>query len=381
MKQERKPLEPAEGLVTDTAEAKPRPNRKRRILGAVAVIALAAGIYGGQYWWTTGRYMVSTDDAYVNADITLVSSRVQGYVKSLPVEPNTHVVAGQVLMRLDDGDYSLALQTAQSKVDTMAETLARIDAQIDAGQAAVLQAQAGQDAAEAQLTSANTNLTRIEGLTDRKVVAQAQLDTATEAQSTAAANLASAKAAVASANAQVAVLKAQRAEAEGQRNELEIDVAQAKLDLDRTVLRAPVSGTVTNIAVQQGDLVQPGVKLAGLVPDTGLYIEANFKETQMQGIAPGAKVSLTFDALPGQSFETTVTSTAPATGAVFSLLPADNATGNFTKVVQRVPVRIAIPAEALNTGELRAGLSAVVDVDSRTGEPQARFASLETIER
>jgi len=384
MKQERKPLEAAatagtEGTGTGTAPAPVAakgPSRKRLVLGAVALLALAGAGYGGHYWWTTGRYMVSTDDAYVTADITLVSSRVQGYVKDLPAEANSHVDAGQVLMRLDDGDYRLALQSAESKVATMAQTLARIDAQVEAAQAAVAQAQAGQDAAQAQLVSANANLTRIEGLTDRKVVAQSQLDTATETQSTAAANLQKAKAAVASAEAQVAVLKAQKAEAEGQRHELELDVAQAKLDLDRTVLRAPVAGTITNIAVRQGDLVQPGVKLAALVPDTGLYIEANFKETQMQGIAPGATVELTFDALPGQSFETTVTSTAPATGSVFSLLPTDNATGNFTKVVQRVPVRIAIPPQALNTGALRAGLSAQVDVDSRTGAPQPRFAAL-----
>lgn len=132
------------------------------------------------------------------------------------------------------------------------------------------------------------------------------------------------------------------------------------------MLRAPADGTVANLAIEQGDLVQPGARLAALVPEDRLYIEANYKETQMPGVAPGATVHVTFDALPDLEFEGRVASAAPATGSVFSLLPADNATGNFTKVVQRVPVRIELPEEALATGQLRAGLSAVVAVDRRT---------------
>ena len=307
----------------------------------------------------------------MQADITLISSRVQGYVSELPVAENAHVRAGDVLVRLDDGDYRIALDTAKSRVATADRTLARIDAQIEAARAAVLQAKADLDAAEATLKNARATLDRVTGLAERDFAAQAQVDSATEAFDTATANVQKAKAAIASATAQVDVLTAQRAEAEGNRRELDLAVAQAQRDLDMTVLRAPVDGTIANLGLEIGDLVSPGARLAALVPDDGLYVEANFKETQMPGVAPGATVAVTLDALPGETFEGRVVSAAPATGSVFSLLPAENATGNFTKVVQRVPVRIALPPEALATGELRAGLSAVVAVDSRTAPDMA----------
>jgi membrane fusion protein (multidrug efflux system) len=357
-------------------EAPRKTGRKKLVLGLVALAALGGAGWKGQQYWTDGRFMVETDDAYVQADITLVSSRVQGYVDEVLVGDNDHVKAGDVLVRLDAGDYEIALQTAQSRVATADQTLLRIDAQIEAARAAVTQARAGLDAAQAQLDNAQRNVERTRSLADQGNVPQAQLDQAEEAFSTATAGLAQAEAAVASAEAQVQVLTAQRAESEGSRHELELAVAQAQRNLDLTVLRAPADGTIANLGLEQGDLVQPGARLAALVPDSGLYIEANYKETQMDGVAPGSTVHLSFDALPGQEFEGTVASASPATGSVFSLLPADNATGNFTKVVQRVPVRIEIPAEALATGQLRAGLSAIVEVDRRTAPQGTQTAAV-----
>jgi membrane fusion protein (multidrug efflux system) len=151
----------------------------------------------------------------------------------------------------------------------------------------------------------------------------------------------------------------------GSLKELALAVDQAGRNLDLTVLRAPSDGTIANMTLEVGDLVAPGARLAALVPQDSLYIQANFKETQTGKIAIGAPVGITFDALPDKVFEGRVLSLAPATGSVFSLLPPDNATGNFTKIVQRVPVRISIPAAALDSGHLRAGLSAVVEVDRR----------------
>ncbi len=180
---------------------------------------------------------------------------------------------------------------------------------------------------------------------------------------------AGAQARIASAEAQVAVLNAQHVEAEGQQQELKIAVDQARRDLARTVLTAPSDGIIANLTIEIGDLVSPGARLAALIPDGSLYVEANLKETQMTNIAAGAIVEMTFDALPNQTFEGRVASISPATGAIFSLLPADNATGNFTKIVQRVPVRIALPQEALETGKLRAGLSTEVSIDIRTPTP------------
>jgi len=359
---------PGEALRTDAAApgTPPKGSRRRRILALLAIAVLAGAGYGGWQYWSVGRFLVETDDAYVQADITLISSRVQGYVAELPVAENAHVEAGDVLVRLDDGDYRIALDRAKARVATADSTLARIDAQVDAARAAVKQAEAGRDAARATLKNAKSSLDRVTGLAKSNFAAQAQLDSATEGFDTATANLAEAEAAVDSARAQVEVLAGQRAEAEGTRHELKLAVDQAQRDLDMTVLRAPVAGTLANLGLETGDLVTPGARLAALVPDDGLYVEANFKETQMPGVVPGARVELRLDALPGQSFEGRVASAAPATGSVFSLLPADNATGNFTKVVQRVPVRIALPPEAMATGQLRAGLSAVVEVDTRT---------------
>lgn len=362
----------------DMVGKQPKPNRKtgrkRVVQGALAVIAVVVvGWFGVQYW-TTGRFMVKTDDAYVTADITLISSRVQGYVSEISVSENDPVTKGEALVRLDDGDYRIALQTAKSRVSTVGETLTRIKAQIEAAQAGVAQSQAMRNVARAQLRSAQTNADRIGKLARDNIVSQSKLDAATEGLDTAIASVANADASVSSAQAQVAVLNAQRAETQGLKHELELAVAQAKRNLDLTVLRAPADGTLANLAVEVGDLVAPGARLAAVVPQGSFYIEANFKETQMGGIALGADVSVTFDALAGQVFKGRVTSVAPATGSVFSLLPADNATGNFTKVVQRVPVRIAIAKPAIATGKLRAGLSAVVQVDSRTGADVAPTA-------
>jgi len=168
------------------------------------------------------------------------------------------------------------------------------------------------------------------------------------------------------AEANVAVLKAQRAEAAGVLTTQKLALEKAQRDMDFTVLRAPYDGVVGNLAVQEGDLVSVGSRLAAIVPVNALYIEANFKETQLAGLAPGEHVKIHVDALEGEDIEGTVASLAPASGSVFSLLPAENATGNFTKVVQRVPVRIELPADALNSGHLRAGLSVVVSADTRT---------------
>ncbi len=361
----------ADALPGDAATPAPpapaRRSRKRIALGAVAIVALAGLAWFGSQWWTHGRFMVDTDDAYVASDITLISSRVQGYVAAVEVQENQRVAAGDVLVRLDDGDLRNALDIAESRVTTASDTLARIDAQIDAAEAGVVQARAMRDMADAQLRAATSNSERVDRLSRDSVASQAQLDVATEALDTATASQANAVAAIAAAEAQVAVLKAQRAEAEGTRRELQLAVEQARRDLDLTVLRAPADGILAELTLETGDLVAPGARLAALVPTDTLYIEANFKETQLAGIREGAEAHITFDALPDLDFDSRVTSIAPATGSVFSLLPADNATGNFTKIVQRVPVRIAIPDAALATGRLRTGLSAVIEVDSRTG--------------
>ncbi|MCR8550648.1 HlyD family secretion protein [Salipiger sp. P9] len=368
---ETRPAEPPRATTHEPQEAPAKRGRKTRILGGLALAALVAGGYAGYGWWTQGRFMVGTDDAYVQADLSLISSKLQGYVADIPVQSNQHVAKGDVLVRIDDGDYRIALEQAQAKLPTLDRTLARIDSQIVAAETSVTQAEAELAGAEARLRTAETAQARIQGLTQRKVASQADLDDANGALDSARAARAAAHAAIAGAKAQVEVLKAQRAETDSSRRELQLDVAQAQRDLDHTILRAPFDGTVANIAIESGELVNVGARLAAVVPDHGLYVEANFKETQLAGIVPGETATLSIDALEGHEIEGRVVSVAPATGAVFSLLPADNATGNFTKIVQRVPVRIELPA---GTEGLRAGLSVVVEIDRRSAPADTHVA-------
>ncbi|WP_207101314.1 HlyD family secretion protein [Paracoccus shandongensis] len=346
--------------------------RKKRILGGLALAALLAGGYEGWQWWSEGRFLVTTDDAYVQADLSLISAKITGYVAEIPVAANQHVRAGDVLLRIDDGDYRIALDQAQARLAELSTTLARIDAQVAAAESTVVQAEAQLAASEAVLIAARTSAERARGLAARRVTSQADLDDANEALATAEANRNAAQAAITGATAQVEVLKAQRAEAAATRRELELAVAQVQRDLDFTTLRAPFDGTVANIAIKGGELVSAGARLAAVVPDRGLYVEANLKETQLAEIRPGQTARLSVDALEGHEIEGRVVSVAPATGAVFSLLPAENATGNFTKIVQRVPVRIALPE---GTPGLRAGLSVEVAIDTRTGPHETTGAA------
>lgn len=340
--------------------------RRKVVLSVIALAALAGAAWYGSDYWNHGRFMVSTDDAYILGDITTISPKVTGYVEAVNVAANQAVKAGDVLVTLDNGDYRIARDQAQATVDNQHLTLSRIDAQIEGGKASLEQAEAQRTALVAAQHNASLTFERASELVSRNVSSQSTLDTAKAALDQANANLAAGDAQIAAANAAIAVLQAQRAEAEGALKTQELALAKAERDMGFTVLRAPYDGVVGNLAVQAGDLVSPSSRLAALVPVDALYIEANFKETQLAQLAPGEHVSIKVDALGEEELDGVVTSLAPASGSVFSLLPAENATGNFTKVVQRVPVRIALPAEALASGHLRAGLSVVVHADTRT---------------
>lgn len=357
----------AAAVTAKTPPAPPKSRRKQVILGTVALVVVALGATYGRDYWTDGRFMVSTDDAYVQGDIAQVSAKIQGYVSQIPVEENQRVAAGDVLVQLDDGDYKIALALDQSKIATLTQTLKRIEAQAVAAKASVVQAQANRDAMTAALHNAQLADDRARGLIASHAVSQAEVDNADATLAQAKANLSGAEAQIASAQADVAVVEAEYAESQSGMPALELAVQQAQRDLELTRLRAPYAGIVTNLTPEDGDLVSASQILGAVVPTDRLYIEANYKETQLDGIHPGATAHLKVDGLPGQSFTGTVTSIAPATGSMFSLLPAQNATGNFTKVVQRVPVRISLPADVLAKGLIRAGMSVVVEVDSRTG--------------
>ncbi len=362
------PNPPTEPATSPPAGAPAKKKRSARsfLLPIIALGLLGAGAWYGHDYWTDGRFMISTDDAYVQADMAFISPKISGYVDQIKVTENQQVKAGDPLLVVDNGDYKIAVAQAEAQIATLSKTLDRIDAQTEAARASLEQAQAQKTADQAAAANAARVQARAAQLLKTHVGTQAQLDDAQTAVEQANAALVGADAQIAAAEANIGVLQAQRAETASTLASLQLARDKAARDLSFTVLRAPYDGVVGNRSVEQGDLISPGQKLAVIVPMDKLYIVANFKETQLARLVPGEKVRISVDAIDGQDFEGTVSSLAPASGAVFSLLPPENATGNFTKVVQRVPVRIDVPADVLKTGKLRAGLSVVVAVDSRT---------------
>ncbi len=354
------------GAGDESAGAPTGPNgtdRKKLILIAVALALFAGGAWYGVDWFVTGRFLVSTDNAYVGADMNIVAPKVAGYVADVPVKANQLVRLGDVLVRLDGGDYRLALDQAEARLGTQDATIERLDKQIVAAATAIDQARAGVEGAQADATRTAADFERIQSLVTTKSASQASLDAARNARDRAVAALAQARASLAAAAANLDVLKAQKLEAERTRKELEAVAAKAKRDLDATIIRAPFDGILGNKSVETGDYVGPGKRLFALVPVSDIYVDANFKETQLTNIRPGQPAKLVLDADPNHPLEGVVDSFAPAAGALFSLLPPENATGNFTKIVQRIPVRIRIKSGAERL--LIPGLSVVVTVDTR----------------
>ena len=359
----------------------PRRRRSPRtfVLRAVALAALGYGGSWGYNWLTEGRFLVSTDDAYVGADTAVISAKVAGHIVEVAVDANQPVHAGDLLARIDDGDYRLAVDAARAKIATQDATIARIGRQIAAQDAGIAQAaaqvastQAQAEGAEADEKRAALEFDRSQKLADANFGSQQRLEQATADRARSAAARAGALAAKSAAEAALAgakdaaeVLKAQQIEAVRARGELVAAEETAERNLSFTEIRAPFDGVVGNKAIEIGQFAQPGTRLLALVPLQSAYVDANFKETQLDGIRPGQRVDLVVDSFAGRSVPGVVVSIAPASGAQFSLLPPDNATGNFTKVVQRITVRIAVAPEALAREALRPGLSVIATVHTR----------------
>jgi membrane fusion protein (multidrug efflux system) len=362
------PVPPAEG----PAAAPRRRSLKTPIFGLLGAAALALGAYEGYGWWTVGRFEVATDDAYVQADITIVSAKISGYVETVAVAANQSVKAGDLIAKIEDGDYRLAVQSASDKLATQESAIVRIGRQQEAGRASVAQAGAQVEAARADAARAEADYARQLELAKADFASKARLDQAKADRDRTAAAVRSAAAALSEAEANVDVLAAQQGEAERVAAELRTALEKARRDLSFTEIRAPVDGVIGNKAVEIGTFVQPGARLAALVPLAAVHVDANFKETQLAALKPGQTVHIAVDAFPDRDITGTLESVSPASGSVFSLLPPENATGNFTKIVQRVPVRIAVSPELAREGLLRPGLSVVVSVDRRDrGMPEA----------
>jgi membrane fusion protein (multidrug efflux system) len=338
------------------------------ILGGLAVLALAAVF--GVGWWTHGRFVQSTDDAYLHADEVTVAPKVSGYVDQVFVVENQTVAAGQPLARIDARNYDAALAQQAAAVDARRADIAAAERQVDQQEAAIAQSRA-------QLAGARTNAAyyaaeaqRYAALSRQGVETAERAAQAANQRDQAAVTVRTDAAAVSVAERQVATLRAQIAQAKAQL-ESAVAVAQgARLNLDDTLIRASIAGRVGDKSVRVGQFVQPGTRLMAIVPVQNIYVTANFKETQIGRMRVGQKATVRIDALGGTPIDGVVDSFAPGTGAQFALLPPENATGNFIKIVQRVPVRIRLQAPAALRDHLLPGLSATISVDT-TAAPGA----------
>jgi membrane fusion protein, multidrug efflux system len=355
------------------------PKTLKRILMATAgtAVLVGAGAYGW-YWYDTGRYLESTNDAYVQADYTTIAPKVSGYISAVAVEDNQQVKAGEVLARIDDRDYRTALAQAKADVASAEADIRNIDAQLAEQQSVIAQAESAIVAGQAGVKFAKDDYDRYRKLTAGKITSVQDVQRAQTIFQQQTAQLQSDRAALTAAHQRVEVLNTARVKAETQVTRLQSVVDQAQLNLSYATIAAPIDGTVGARSLRVGQYVQAGTQLMAVVPLHAVYVVANYKETQLTNVAAGQPVEIEVDAFPGHVVKGHVDSLSPASGLEFALLPPDNATGNFTKIVQRIPVKIAIePSDAL-AGRLRAGMSVEPVIDTRTFA-EAPVASSENV--
>jgi membrane fusion protein (multidrug efflux system) len=352
--------------VNEAEGARPaRSSTARRLLLAAGLVALLGAAAWGARWWTVGRFIESTDDAYLQADSMTVAPKISGYVAEVFVGDNQTVAAGQPLLRLDSRQYEAALEQANATVAARHADVVRGEAGLAQQQASIVQARAQLDGAISNEAYAAAQVKRYEPLASTGAETGERVadlrNSARQASATRAANAA----ALQVAERQIANLQAQIEQARAQLDAARASARQSELDTQDTVLRSTIAGRVGDRSVRVGQYVQPGTRLMTIVPVQDVYLTANFKETQIGLMRPGQPVTIRVDALPGTDLHGTVDSFSPGTGSQFALLPAENATGNFTKIVQRVPVKIRLAAGPETRKVLLPGLSVNVEVDTR----------------
>ncbi len=340
---------------------------KKIILPLIAVAIIGVGGYYGFYWVTEGQFHETTDNAYLQADEVAISPKVSGYVGDLRVVENQPVRKGVLMLSIKDEDYRAEVKQAEATLEARRAAVQTMDEQLNLQLAAIDQARANVQIAKVELDRTSEDFTRYQDLVKKGAASRQKFDYAKADHQKAQAEVAVANATLAVEQGRIGVLHAQKIEAERAVSQAEASRDIAQQALDDTRIYAPFDGVVGNRSVQTGALVQPGEQLLVLFPLPGVYVVANFKETQIGHMAPGQKVKIEVDAFPDAEITGRVESFAPATGAQFSLLPPENATGNFTKITQRVPVRIALDNSDL-AAALRPGLSAVVNVDIRDAD-------------
>jgi len=355
------PLAPQDVVTPPT-----RRSGRRGIMIAIGIVALVVAAIWLARWWTVGRFIESTDDAYLQADSVTVAPKISVYVTAVFVGENAQVKAGDPLVRLDTRQYQVALDQAQATVDARAADIQRAQADIQQQHANIEQAKAQQQVARVSAQHARDEVQRYAPLAATGAETSERLAELTSTRDQALASLAANTAALAAAQTQIAATTAQIAQARAQLEAAQASAQQSRLDLQDTVIRSALAGKVGDRTVRVGQYVQPGTRMLTVVPVQSTYVEANFKETQVGHMRIGQPVTLHVDALPGTDLHGVVDSFAPGTGSQFALLPPENATGNFTKIVQRVPVRIRIETGPETRSVLLPGLSVTVDVDTKS---------------
>ena len=342
-------------------------NFRKALLTGAALAMLAGTAWYGWDYWTVGRFQVSTDDSYVKADNTTVAPKVSGYLYRVLVGDNERIMAGQILAQIDDRDFKVALDQAKADVAAARAAIASKQAQLEVQQAVINAAKATIDVDQAAVTFADQDNKRY---TDLAATGSGSVQNAQQAQwriAGAQATLARDNANLVSALKQVDLLNAEIVQANATLARAQAIQGQAELNLGYTTIIAPIDGIVGNRTLRAGQFVQAGTQLMSVVPASGAYVIANYKETQLTDVHRGQAVEIAVDMFPGQIVRGHVDSIAPASGQEFALLPPDNATGNFTKVVQRIPVKIVLRDNSVQAGLLRPGMSVEPTIDTRGG--------------
>lgn len=344
-----------------------RSKKKALMLALIATALLTTAGYGA-YWWHSGRFMQSTDDAYVGGDISAISTKVSGYIQRIAVQDNMAVRKGDLLVQLDDRDYQAALAKALGEVAAQQAALADVAASRQLQRAAIEGATASLAAAQAATEKSANDNRRYGALVMSSAVSAQVRENAAADYRQARAQESKAQADQRVAERQLSVLDAREKQTLAALMQAQASLDMARLNLSYTEIRAPFDGVIGNRRAWSGSYVNSGTQLLSLVPAQGLWIDANFKESQLAHMLPGQRATVVADVLPGHTFSGRVASVSPATGSRFSILPAENATGNFTRIVQRVPVRIALDGEAATLDVLRPGLSVIVTVDEKSAQ-------------
>ncbi|WP_437890058.1 HlyD family secretion protein [Phytobacter sp. V91] len=341
-------------------------SKKRFWVGSLSGTALLLALGYGFYWHTSARFLQSTDDAYVGGDISAISTKVAGYIEEIAVKDNMSVKKGELLIRLDARDYLAAVTKAEGEVAAQQAALTDLAANRQLQKATIAGSAASLGAAQATTVKMARDSRRYNALAQTVAISAQVRENAAADYRHALAEESKALADKEVAERQLLVLDAREKQIHAALIQAQASLDMARLNLSYTEIRAPFDGVVGNRRAWSGSFVSSGMQLLALVPSHDLWIDANFKENQLANMRPGQHAKVEADVLPGRSFNGHVVSISPATGSKFSLLPAENATGNFTKIVQRVPVRIALEGEAATLGLLRPGLSVTVVVDEKS---------------